>query len=117
MNKQQLIAVLRSGKVGQHNIGAVWTPVEVLELWEANVSRRDQRIFRLFAWQGTVCIMPRGAIEETRREMAKLVAAWALFAFVLFLGASILEADEPRAETTTEARHECVRELGEDCKL
>ena len=116
MNEEQLTAVLRSGKPGQHDIGTGWTSKQVIELWEGHASPRDSRNFRIFVRGETICITPRRAAEGAWLGVVVMLASWLAFVLVVMAAMWVL-GEQPEAPADLEAQHECVRRLGEDCKL
>lgn len=128
MNRKQLVTLLRSAEVGTHLVPSPWTPAQVLDLWDEAVERRDRKRFTVSA-----CTSGRAVSVTIRRRapnrrpwfspaaasaLATAVAAGIVLAAVAL---ALLEYHdvEPMAPEVidNEMRHECVRRLGEDCKL
>jgi len=122
MNDQQLITRLRTCKNGMFVIPYRSDIEHVHDLWDAHVGRRDRRTLTLTV---TTCgtgmvanVSPREGLAKQRKDATVAATAFVLVmvAFVV-LFSMFAEAYQPAPYSAAEARHDCVRELGEECKL
>jgi len=113
MNEQQLIRTLKAGETGRYLIGPHWEAAQVLDLWDAHVSRRSRRKFQVVVWRGVLLISARPAVQEDRHAA---IVTWVWVA-IIALAVVCLPLTVLDSVPDNEARHECVRQLGEDCKL
>lgn len=122
MNDQQLIAKLKSCKNGMFTIPHRSDVEHVFDLWDENVSRRDRRTLRLSV---TTCgtglvanISPREGLAEQRKEALVVAVVFALaIVALIWLFSVFANSYPPAVHDAVEARHECIRELGEECEL
>lgn len=122
MNDVTLIQKLRHCKNGMFIIPLRTDEDHVYALWDEHVSRRARRNLRFtltVARNGMVAnIQPRPGLKRQRRD-ATVAAVLFVLALLFVLSAFHAAAVRPlpAAPVTLEDRHECIRDLGEECPL
>ncbi len=122
MNDQQLIAKLKNCKNGMFVIPLRSDVEKVHDLWDEHVSRRDRRTLSLTV---TVCgtgmtahIGPRIHSASEHKEAAVVALAFVMAIVLLAAFMWAFAGFSPQVSVSDlDARHECIRQLGEECKL